>query len=371
MTTQFRYGPIGSHGTDPEYISAMEHFEGIPHEQIYAGTQQIDATQILAASLVWLQAAGTVTTSMPITRTNADQVIGSADWEGPAAEAALAGTRSFAASVDELAAVLGEVGARLGAVAAAAEAVKLAVAPPGDSGPIGAIARALESVGVIDARMAQETLRQEAVLAMNMIYKPAYSTAGSHVPALPRLPDSGSAGTGSADHTPAPRTPATPSVPDDSATPPEAPVSPPQSRQPATPDAPPPPQTPEPQPPQTPDQAPTQQVPPPSTDTTTPPPPTPEPPPPPTPEPPPTTTPEPPPAPAPTPEPPPAPTTTLEPPPAPAPAPAPPDPSPGQAIPAGPPLIDQGGQPGITGPVPDDSTAAPTPDQPGVIPPGG
>ncbi|WP_156674680.1 hypothetical protein [Nocardia terpenica] len=188
MTTEFRYGPQPPHRTDPEYISAIEHFESMPHEQIYAGTQRIDAGEILQTSLVWLEAAGTLATSMPITRDTAGRVMDSVRWTGVAADAASACTRSFAESVDELAAVLGEVGARLGALAAAAEAVKVAVVPSGDSGPVGTVARLLEAAHVIGAQQAQEALRQEAVLAMNMIYKPAYSAAGSGIPALPEPP---------------------------------------------------------------------------------------------------------------------------------------------------------------------------------------
>ncbi|TLF53557.1 hypothetical protein FEK31_26360, partial [Nocardia cyriacigeorgica] len=175
-------------GTDPDYISAMEHFESMRHEEIYAKTQEIDAAAIVATSAAWLEAAAGLSTSFPLTRDSVDRVMGSMDWEGAAADAAHASARSFAASVDELAAVLGQVGARIGAVAAAAEAVKLAVVPPGGSGPIGAIARLLEAANVIDAQMAQEALRQEAVLAMNMIYKPAYTLAGTGVPALPDPP---------------------------------------------------------------------------------------------------------------------------------------------------------------------------------------
>jgi len=186
-------------GTDPTYISSMEHFESMSHEEIHAKTREIDAGEILRASGVWLEAAATLASAMPLTRAAADRVMNSMEWEGAAAEAAYTSTRSFAASVEELSAVMGEVGARLGAVAAAAETVKLAVVPPGDSGPVGAIARLLEAAKVIDAQMMQEALRQEAVLAMNMVYKPAYSAAGTGVPALPdppgtmTVPDAGDA----------------------------------------------------------------------------------------------------------------------------------------------------------------------------------
>ncbi|PSR61746.1 hypothetical protein C8258_26140, partial [Nocardia sp. MDA0666] len=187
MSAEFRYGPAASH-TDPQYVSAMEHFESMTHEQIHTGTEKIEAGEILQASLIWLEAAATLTGSMPATRSQVERIMDHAGWQGPAAEAAAASAHSFAASVDELAAVFGEVGARLGAVAGAAEAVKLAVPPPGDSGPVGAIARVLEAAHVLDARIAEEVMRQEAILAMNMIYKPAYSAAGTAVPALPEPP---------------------------------------------------------------------------------------------------------------------------------------------------------------------------------------
>jgi hypothetical protein len=170
-------------GTDPDYISAIEHFEAMRHEDIYRATQQIDAGEILRISGTWMHAATTLQTSLPLTRAGADRVMNAMEWDGEAADAAFASTRSFADSVEELAGVLGQVGLRLGAVAAAAEAVKIAVVPPGDSGPVGALARLLEAAKVIDAQMVQEVLRQEAILTMNMVYKPAYLAAGTAVPA--------------------------------------------------------------------------------------------------------------------------------------------------------------------------------------------
>ncbi|MEV0363549.1 hypothetical protein [Nocardia fusca] len=175
-------------GFDPDYISAMEHFEAMRHEDIYRATQQIDAGEILRISGTWMHAATTLQTSLPLTRAGADRVMNAMEWDGEAADAAFASTRSFADSVEELAGVLGQVGLRLGAVAAAAEAVKIAVVPPGDSGPVGALARLLEAAKVIDAQMVQEVLRQEAILTMNMVYKPAYLAAGTAVPALPEPP---------------------------------------------------------------------------------------------------------------------------------------------------------------------------------------
>lgn len=175
-------------GVDPDYISAMEHFEAMRHEDIYRATQQIDAGEILRISGTWMHAATTLQTSLPLTRAGADRVMNAMEWDGEAADAAFASTRSFADSVEELAGVLGQVGLRLGAVAAAAEAVKIAVVPPGDSGPVGALARLLEAAKVIDAQMVQEVLRQEAILTMNMVYKPAYLAAGTAVPALPEPP---------------------------------------------------------------------------------------------------------------------------------------------------------------------------------------
>ncbi|GAB2675425.1 hypothetical protein [Nocardia goodfellowii] len=398
-------------GNDPNYITSMEHFESMTHDQIYAGTQQIDAAEILRASVTWLEAAGTLATSFPLTRASTDRVMNAMAWEGAAADAAYASTRSFAASVDELSAIMGQVGARLGGLAAAAEAVKLAVVPPGSSGPVGAIARLLEAANVISAQMAQEALRQEAVLAMNMIYKPAYSLAGSGVPALPEppaipgmqdqpivtpaepqyvppqdLPPSDTIPGTPEPESPQP-TPETPSTPEPTqpGTPEPTPPSTPEPTPPSTPE-PTPPSTPEPTPPSTPEPTP------PSTPEPTPPS-TPEPAPPSTPDPQPTTpepapapppsTPQP--APAPTPEPstpaPPVPTAEQTPPPpaTPEPEPGPPNqipdsqPGPPNQIPdagQGPALPDPGGQPGVTGPIPEDpNQPTPTANQPGLFPP--
>ncbi|MBO0853444.1 MAG: hypothetical protein J2P18_06720 [Nocardia sp.] len=279
--------------TDPEYISAMEHFESMPHEKIYAGTQRIDPAEILRASLTWLEGAATLTGSIPITRSGTELTMDQAGWRGAAADAAADSVHSFAAALADLAEVFGEVGARLGAVSAAAETVKIAVAPPGDTGPVGAIARALGAAHVIDAQIVREVLRQEAVMAMNTIYKPAYSAAGTGVPALPAYRDPGA-------HTPAPAHTQPPHRSEPEKHTPPAQYNPPSHKHPAP--------TPEPAP----------------------------------------SSPEPP--------------TSQQPAPPESPAPAPSNPAP-----AGPPLGDQDGQPGVTGPVPDTTTR--DPGQPGVSPP--
>ncbi|MEU0504082.1 hypothetical protein [Nocardia sp. NPDC005998] len=417
-------------GNDPDYISSMEHFESMKHEEIYAKTQQIDAAQILNASVTWLEVAGTLASSFPLTRASSDRVMNTMAWEGAAAEAAYASARSYADSVDELAAIMGQVGTRLGAVAAAAEAVKIAVVPPGNSGPIGTIARLLEAVNVINAQMADEALRQEAVLAMNMIYKPAYQMAGTAIPALPAPPAlPGTPGPAPSvprhsqpyavpdDQAPAPTPQPTPpgrQIPEPTPSTPES--QPPQPTPAPTPSTPeseaphptpapstpapttPTPESPAPQPtpaPTTPQPTPAPQPTPPTPEsqapqptpapTTPQPAPSPEPTPIPAPQ---TSTPEPAPPqapPQPSPDPTPPPTTQHTPPPTPepqtptpptqqapppTPAPQPPAPVPGPTGPTAP-LPDPGGQPGITGPIPEDSGQSQPPsttNQPGVIP---
>ncbi|MFE7718931.1 hypothetical protein ACFU44_07790 [Nocardia rhizosphaerihabitans] len=388
-------------GTDPTYIGAMEHFESMPHEQIYARTQQIDAAAVLSASMDWLESAAALTTTMPLTRSNAERVIEETGWEGAAADAAFASTRSFAAALDELAEVFGEVGARLGGVAAAAEAVKLAVVAPGGSGPIGTIARLLEAAHVIDAQMAAEALRQEAVLAMNMIYKPAYSLAGTGVPALPAPPGAAQgspAGQGGSRNgstpegavepgaqqgesaqggtSPGVTAPGTQTPSGESPAPSQSPA-PPTTEQPA-----PAPTTPE-QPPSPPTGQPAPQTPAPASEQPAPQPEPSAPQPAPTSEQPVPSAPQPPPrAPEPAPQ---APAPTSEQPApepsAPQPAPRAPEPhaaEPAPPVPGGP--VDPGGQPGVTGPIPDTNIPGPQPntpppappldlDQPGVIPP--
>ncbi|MBF6351272.1 MULTISPECIES: hypothetical protein [Nocardia] len=342
-------------GSDPDYISAMEHFEAMRHEDIYQATQQIDAGEILRLSGTWMHAAATLQSTFPLTRANANLVMNEAEWEGEAADAAEACTRSFSESIEELAGVVGQVGLRLGAVAAAAEAVKIAVVPPGDTGPVGALARLLEAAKVIDADMVQEVLRQEAVLTMNMVYKPAYTTAGSGVPALPEPPPPPGALPPLSPPITTPQLTSDPAQPSSTGTTPDDANPEPPPDQPGTIPAPPP----------------TEPAPAPSPEGQTPPPETPAP----------TDNPSPAPLPAPAPtehSPAPAPPETPPAPAPPAPAqppaaeappvpndpgPAPPPPPSGQTS-SGAPLSDPAGQPGITGPVP----GRRAPDQPGVIP---
>ncbi|WP_280420758.1 hypothetical protein [Nocardia carnea] len=328
-------------GTDPDYISAMEHFEAMRHEDIYQATQQIDAGEILRLSGTWMHAAATLQSTFPLTRANANLVMNEAEWEGEAADAALACTRSFSESIEELAGVVGQVGLRLGAVAAAAEAVKVAVVPPGDTGPVGALARLLEAAKVIDADMMQEVLRQEAILTMNMVYKPAYTAAGSGVPALPEPPPPPGALPPLAPPITTPRVSPAPAQPSSTGTTPGD-VDPELPNQPGTIPAPPP-AEPAPAPESStpgPDGQEPQSTPEIPAPTDSPPPRPPD---------------APPPVPA-------QPPTADTPPEADDPGPAAPPP-PGQT-PSGAPLSDPAGQPGITGPVPGQRA----PDQPGVIP---
>ncbi|MFI1461097.1 WXG100 family type VII secretion target [Nocardia carnea] len=332
-------------GTDPDYISAMEHFEAMRHEDIYQATQQIDAGEILRLSGTWMNAAATLQSTFPVTRANANLVMNEAEWEGEAADAALACTRSFSESIEELAGVVGQVGLRLGAVAAAAEAVKIAVVPPGNTGPVGALARLLEAAKVIDADMVQEVLRQEAILTMNMVYKPAYTTAGSGVPALPEPPPLPGALPPLA---PPIATPQVAPQPSSTGTAPDA-VDPELPNQPGT-IPPPQPAAPVPAPApesEAPRPQPTPEIPEPTDDPSPQFPGAPEPP-----------------EPAPAPPAPAQPPAAEAPPEADEPAPAAPPPPPAQTS-SGTPLSDPDGQPGITGPIP----GGRAPDQPGVIPP--
>lgn len=170
---------------DPPYITSMEHFESLRHDEIYAKAQQIDPAALAMASATWMEIAGTITAGFPAATAILDGVLNDERWHGAAADAAAQSARSISASATEFAEAMASVSTRLAAVAAAGEAVKLAVVPPNDRGPVAIITSLLSGASLMDAQQMEEALRKEAVLVMNTVYAPCYRPAGEGVPGFP------------------------------------------------------------------------------------------------------------------------------------------------------------------------------------------
>jgi hypothetical protein len=192
------FGAQVSHGgRDPSYITAMEQFEGISHEEIYSKVGEMAPGLMHAFADTYDAAAvalsgGLLGAHLAIQRELSDGL------NGQFADAAVQAARKFYDQATDVQEVIRSVGLRIKAAAYGAEVVKKSVPPPPTqtSGTNPAIATSVVDpaqiaqtvVGATDPAAAaaldryKEEQRLVAVEAMNMAYKPTYQPAGDGVP---------------------------------------------------------------------------------------------------------------------------------------------------------------------------------------------
>ncbi|WP_280461175.1 hypothetical protein [Nocardia carnea] len=185
-------------GQDPAYITQMELFEGLEHEEIYAKVSEMtpgvmhgvaDAYKSIANSL-----GGALFGSLlSIQRELSDGMA------GEFADAANQASRAFFDQATDVQEVINAVGMRIHSAAYGAEVVKKSVPPPPVQGVApggtavttsvndpGQIAQTVVGAADPAAQAAfdayKEDQRLAAVEVMNMAYKPTYQPAGEGVP---------------------------------------------------------------------------------------------------------------------------------------------------------------------------------------------
>lgn len=194
------FGSQVSHGgQDPAYITRMELFEGLSHEEIFAKVDEMkpglmhsvgDEYRSIANSL----GGGLVGSLLSIQRELSDGM------DGQFADAANQAARSFFDQATDVQEVINSVGMRIKAAAYGADVVKKSVPPVPTQGPAGSTAvttsvvdpsKVAETVvGAADPAAAaafaayKEDQRLVAVGVMNAAYKPTYQPAGEGVPAF-------------------------------------------------------------------------------------------------------------------------------------------------------------------------------------------
>lgn len=192
------FGSQVSHdGRDPAYITSMEQFEGLSHEEIYTKVGEMapgvmhtyaDTYKSIADSL----GGGLFGSLLSIQRELSDGM------DGQFADAANQAARSFFDQATDVQEVFRAVGMRVKAAAYGAEVVKKSVPPPPTQAtPNGTavttsmndpaqIAQAVVNAADPAAQAAfdayKEDQRMVAVEVMNMAYKPTYQPAGEGVP---------------------------------------------------------------------------------------------------------------------------------------------------------------------------------------------
>lgn len=189
---------LGHDSQDPSYITRMEHFEGIPHQEIYDHVRAMKVDVIADMGAKWRKIANNLSAKILGSRLALHRAL-SEGFGGEFAQAAETGANTFFDGAENLQHAVSTVGYRIGAVAGAAEAVKLSVPPPPKDAPTQGLLPGAESpTAVADNMRQQEEQRQVAIGVMNSVYKPNYQPAGDGVPTfIPvKVPEDGPPGTG-------------------------------------------------------------------------------------------------------------------------------------------------------------------------------
>jgi hypothetical protein len=187
-------------GTDPDFVTTVEHFEGMTHQALYQavhGEGGMDAVGLRTLQQVWRENYSDLLNLTMFNRLGLNQIFSDGLWTGAASDAAQVASERYAMAANQIGQVFASVADRLDALAWSAEAVRAAVQPPPGTtvlyadpdDPSQSVLPGLVNPEFSDQdRVARELARQEAVRALNNIYKPTYPPAGSGVPTYVSVP---------------------------------------------------------------------------------------------------------------------------------------------------------------------------------------
>ncbi|MEV0106236.1 hypothetical protein AB0H42_07825 [Nocardia sp. NPDC050799] len=189
-------------GTDPDFVTTVEHFEGMTHQAMYQavhgeGEGGMDAAGLRTLQQVWRENYSDLLNLTMFNRLGLNRIFSDGLWTGAASDAAQVASERYAMAANQIGQVFASVADRLDALAWSAEAVRAAVQPPPGTAvlyadpddPSQSLLPGLVNPEFSDQdRAARELARQEAVRALNNIYKPTYPPAGSGVPTYVSVP---------------------------------------------------------------------------------------------------------------------------------------------------------------------------------------
>ncbi|WP_280439143.1 hypothetical protein [Nocardia cyriacigeorgica] len=189
----------------------MEHFEGVPHEEIYTKAQSMAPGRMHHHADEFLSIASSLSGSLFGAHLAINRAL-SDGFDGQFATAALDAAKRFYDQAMDVHDVIFAVGHRIKAAAYGAEVVKSSVPPPTPASnttpvPAGTPAAAvqpspvtlvdlLDPSGASSSATAKEEQRQVAIGVMNTVYKPTYQPSGEGVPAFVPVQGPGEVGPG-------------------------------------------------------------------------------------------------------------------------------------------------------------------------------
>ncbi|WP_157181824.1 hypothetical protein [Nocardia testacea] len=192
------FGSQVSHGDrDPSYITRMEQFEGMSHEEIFTKVDAMKPGLMHEIASAYESIANALSGALLGAHLSLQREL-SEGMSGQFADAAAQATKKFHDQANDVQEVIRAVGFRVDAAAYGAEVVRKSVPPPPTQAPgtnptlatsvVDPAQVAQTVVGATDPAAAaaldryKEEQRLVAVEAMNMAYKPTYQSAGDGVP---------------------------------------------------------------------------------------------------------------------------------------------------------------------------------------------
>jgi hypothetical protein len=165
-------------GTDPAYVTSMEFFDSMTHEEMYTKSRTIRTADIARLAAGWGSEAVAVTAAFARFDAALNHTVGDR-WGGSAADRAIAAIAAFLACAADVGRVMSAVHERLRAVERGSAEVVSRIPPP------------VPAVTGIDlfapgggkaVELAREEARLEAVRVLNGFLLPTCRTAGEGVP---------------------------------------------------------------------------------------------------------------------------------------------------------------------------------------------
>ncbi|NLU84613.1 hypothetical protein [Rhodococcus sp. HNM0569] len=178
--------------TDEPYISTMESFQGFTHEEISAKVSAIAPSTINELATRYRQLATSIDIGWELLHL---QMTLGRGWTGDAATAATSSIAELSQPAARMRSALQSVGLKLDALSSAASDLKASIPQPSLSST--APLALLSGSSVMAEETAREEARQTAIRAMEAVYVPNYTSAGTNVPGFGRAPEGpGDAGPG-------------------------------------------------------------------------------------------------------------------------------------------------------------------------------
>ncbi|MFD4441607.1 WXG100 family type VII secretion target [Nocardia sp. NPDC058519] len=171
--------------TDADYVSVVEVFDNLSHDEIHSAVRQLDPAALTGAAQTFLATATGLGDGIEIAHGEIRAAIADG-WRGAAAQQASDAVRDFEHTGRRIADVLTAVGVRLSQAGDAAESIRTAIAEPAGTQPDPAAALLDSEQAANNATITREAenARLDAVQAMETIYAGAFLPTGSGVPAF-------------------------------------------------------------------------------------------------------------------------------------------------------------------------------------------